>query len=165
MKKKTPQPPASTQKFLASVDAHAESTAGRTPEIARHALLAQPVQVAGLTVHPPSLATQILLEEIDHPILKAAAAKSEEEAAAAAAKFGARDVLTLIYIFTNPADAWRTMGYSKENFHAAARDFAMGTPPQVVAEIVPVIQRMLTTANRAVPGATHTGSGAADPLA
>lgn len=160
MKKK--KPALTPTEFAQVVDAHNEASQHRTPQIARHALLAQPIQVAGLTVHPPSLLTQILLEEIDHPILRAAAARTEEDAQAVA--ITSRDILTLIFIFTQPDEAWRTIGMSKENFAASARDFGMSIPAHIVAELVPAIQGMLRTANRAIPAEAGKGSEGAHPL-
>lgn len=157
MKKKQLTP----AKFAQVVDDHAAATEGRTPTRAREALLAGPREVAGLTIHPVTLGTQILLEEINHPVLKVASAESPE--AAALIQIGARDVLHLIYIFAHPEEAWRTIGLSRENFFAAAREFGFSVAPGVVAEVIPVIRDMLFQSSRTLPAAKE--SGGADPLA
>lgn len=153
----------SEAKFGAAVDAHNAENQGRTPERARAAFLAGPRDVAGLTIHPCTLATQILLEEINHPILQVSKAQSEAEAAAVVV--GARDILNLIFVFAKPEEAWRTLGYSRENFNAAARDFGLSVAPQVVGEVIPVIRDMLFQSGRTIPAGNHSESEATDPLA
>ncbi len=106
-----------------------------------HPYLATGVEVAGYTILPPTLATQILLEEIDHPILRAATAGSEDDAAKVS--MGGRDILNLIFIFAKTEEAMRTMGMSRDNFAAAARTFAMNLPPSAVPEMVAAIKGML----------------------
>ena len=150
-------------KFAKVVDDHNAETQGRTPERARSAFLAQPREVAGLTIHPSNLGTQILLEEINHPILEVAKAQTADEAAAV--QIGARDILNLIYIFAQPEEAWRTIGMSRENFNAAARDFGFSVAPTVVAEVIPVIRDMLFQSGRTLPGSPNAESEATDPLA
>lgn len=152
------------QQFESVVDQHNESTQGRTPERARAALLAQPREVEGLRIHPVTLGIQILLEEINHPVLQAAKAASAEEAAAV--QIGARDVLHLIFIFAQPEEAWRAIGMSRENFNASARDFGFSVSPSIVAAATPVIRDMLFQSGRTLPGAATTTEGeGADPLA
>lgn len=154
------------KQFLDTVEAHETATAGKTPQRAREALLAQPIEVAGYTVHPASLNSQILLEEIDHPILRAAQAPDAETAAAT--PFTGRDVLNLIYIFTHPEEAWRTMGMSKENFLAAAARFGFQVAPAAVGELVPAIRDMIFKSGRTTPGTNEEGgdeeAGDRDPL-
>lgn len=157
MKKKQLTP---TQ-FSKVVDKHNAATSGLTPARSRAAFLAQPREVAGLTIHPVHLGAQILLEEINHPILKVAKASSPEEAAAIS--IGARDVLHLIFIFAQPEQAWSALGDSREAFDAAARDFSFSVPPAVVAEAVPVIRDMLFQSGRTIPGTSQESEGA-DPF-
>ena len=161
MPKKNRQLPAS--KFFQVVESHEEATGGRTPARAREALLAGPIEVAGLTVHPASINSQILLEDIDHPILKMAAASSAEEAAKVT--MGARDVLNLIFIFTNPEEAWRTMGMSKDNFLASARDFGFTVAPSAIQPLVAAIRDTLFNAGRSIPGGNTESEESGDPLA
>jgi len=158
MKKKQLTP----SQFSQVVDDHAAATQGRTPVRARQALLAGARDVAGLTIHPVTLATQILLEDINHPVLQVAKADSQE--AASAIQIGARDVLHLIYIFAHPEEAWRTIGLSRENFLAAARDFGFSVAPAVVAEVIPVIRDMLFKSGRTLPGSPSEESGGDGPL-
>lgn len=164
--KKARQLPA--KKFFETVEAYEQTTGGRTPARARAALLAGPVEVAGYTVHPASLNSQILLEEIDHPILRAAQAGSPE--AAAAVPITSRDILNLLFIFTKPEEAWRTMGMSKENFLASARDFGFTVSPAAIQPLVNAIRDTLFTASRTIPGGDQEGGDeetgeAHDPLA
>lgn len=166
-KKQKPAKQLPPKKFLDVVDAHNAKTEGRTPDRVRAGLMAQPITVGGLTIHPVSIGVTILLEDIDHPILQLSQAKTQEERLAIAETIGGRDLLRLIYIFAQPEDAWRTMAMSKENFEVAARDFGFSVPQQTVAEVMPVIRDMIVSAPQTIPtqiGQDSEGSSG-DPLA
>jgi hypothetical protein len=95
------------------------------------------VNVGGFNVRSHSMVTQILLEAIDHPILKAVKEGGE---ALDALVLDSTSALTLIFIFVEPDEAWRTNGYSRANFLASARDFAFRLPPSAVDGLVTAIK-------------------------
>ena len=148
--------------FAKTVDAHNAKTQGLTPERARSAFHAGSREVAGLTISPVTLATQILLEEIGHPVLQIFKAASPE--AAEAIQIGARDVLNLIFVFAHPEEAWRTIAMSRENFNVSARDFGFSVSPEVVAQVIPVIRDMLFKSGRTLPAPAGQESEGSDPL-
>lgn len=159
----TPPPALPAQEFIDTVEAHNAATAGKTPQRAREALLAGPREIGeGLTIHPANLCTQIILEDIAHPIMKVIAASSPEEALKV--ELTGRDVLNLIFIFAQPEEAWRALSMSKDNFYSSARQLGMKISPQIVPVALETIRDMLIASARSVPGNT-TGSEANDPLA
>jgi hypothetical protein len=152
------------QAFVNAVDQHEQATIGRSPQRTRNAFLAQPVIVDGVSIYPVNLSIQILLEDLDHPILKSARAATPEEAAKI--QFSARDLLRLIFIFSDPEEAYRSFGMSRENFEASARDFGFSLPPGVTTKVLPAIMDSIRKTNQSIPGVadTSTEGQAADPL-
>lgn len=163
--KPTSQRELPAREFLNVVSEHESATAGRSPQRTRNAFLAQPTEIAGVPIYPLNLAMHILLEDLGHPILKAAQASTAEEAAKVA--ISARDVLQLIFIFSDPEEAYRSFGMSRENFEASARDFGFTVSPGVAGQLLPAIIESIRTANQSIPGIADTSAEGQDkdPLA
>lgn len=106
-----------------------------TTGIENTALTAQPIEVEGFLVHPVSLAIQIMLEEINHPVI---AFTSES-----AKPLNPHDIIKLLFIFVQPKEAYENLGYSREKFEVSAQNFALSVPSNLLPKFLEAIKTQM----------------------
>ena len=104
----------------------------KNPAKARNALLVGPIKVANLTLHPMTLGTVLLLEEIDSPLVLDGK------------KLGkAFDIINLVYILSRPAkESLALISKSKDAFRAEVLKMAESILPSDLEELGAAVQKI-----------------------
>lgn len=136
-----------TQAALEAAVAQHQQEAGANPSRARQALLAGPIEVEGITLHPPTLGQILLLEEIGHPMFRAVSDGAEQTPS-----MTVRDMARLIYIYACPLEADAALRRGREAFEAECFRWASTSLPlSRFPAIIAAIQQLQAASTSTIP--------------
>lgn len=150
--KKTPDPKAAfSANEIAAMDRSGER-GHRTPRKVLAAFYPKPIEAAGIRLRPLSLASFMLLEAIESPLL--------EEGA----EISIRDLSAAVYVLAHDETATGALvAESRARFDAAVLAFAAGVPPQSLRELGAAVGQAVAAAMSTVLPTGEKKTTAATP--
>jgi hypothetical protein len=165
-KQATGQPPADARfspQEQSAIDASLASS-HLNPAVVRQAFLSTPIKVGAIELRPLTLATYMLLEEIESPLI--------EEAGTGVEEFSIRDMAAAVYVLSQPEDAvMASIEKGRPQFKGTVLKWAAKVPaPDLMAlgqavaqQLADAMATVLPTTEKKSPGKPKKSPSAATP--
>lgn len=139
----------------AAIDASMAGT-HRNPAVIRQAFLANPITVGSITLRPLTLATYMLLEEIESPLI--------EEAGTGVGEFSIRDMGAAVYVLSQPEETvMAAIEKGRPHFNRVVLKWAAKVPAPDLMALGQAVARQLADAMATVLPTSEKKSPGKDP--